>query len=54
MIWRSRWKTTVCPPAEMREIVQKTAELVSVEGHLGYAPHELSGGLKQPGQVWRA
>ena len=31
------------PQEEMREIVQKTAELVSVEGHLGYAPHELSG-----------
>ena len=35
------------PQEEMREIVQKTAELVSVEGHLGYAPHELSGGQKQ-------
>ena len=31
----------------MQDIVQKTAELVSVEEHLGYAPHELSGGQKQ-------
>ena len=35
------------PQEEMKDIVQKTAELVSVEEHLGYAPHELSGGQKQ-------
>ena len=35
------------PQKEMREIVQRTAELVSVEEHLSYAPHELSGGQKQ-------
>ena len=35
------------PQPEMKEIVQHAAELVGIENHLGFAPHELSGGLKQ-------
>ncbi len=32
---------------EMKEIVQHAAELVGIENHLSFAPHELSGGQKQ-------
>lgn len=32
---------------EMEQIVAKTAQLVSIEDHLDYAPHSLSGGQKQ-------
>lgn len=32
---------------EMKETVEKVAELVDIEHHLEYAPHELSGGQKQ-------
>ena len=35
------------PQPEMKEIVQHAAELVGIENHLGFAPHELSGGQKQ-------
>ena len=35
------------PQPEMKEIVQHAAELVGIENHLTYAPHELSGGQKQ-------
>ncbi|MDE6387179.1 MAG: ABC transporter ATP-binding protein [Lachnospiraceae bacterium] len=32
---------------EMKQIVNRVAELVDIEHHLEYAPHELSGGQKQ-------
>lgn len=35
------------PQAEMKETVQKAAQLVDVDDHLAFAPHELSGGQKQ-------
>ena len=35
------------PQDEMKETVEKVAELVDIEHHLEYAPHELSGGQKQ-------
>ena len=35
------------PQPEMKEIVQHAAELVGIENHLGFAPHELSGWQKQ-------
>ena len=35
------------PQPEMKEIVQHAAELVGIENHLGFAPHELSGGQTQ-------
>ena len=35
------------PQPEMKEIVQHAAELVGIENHLGFAPHELSCGQKQ-------
>ena len=35
------------PQPEMKEIVQHAAELVGIENHLGFAPHELPGGQKQ-------
>jgi len=35
------------PQQEMKDIVQRTAELVDIDHHLSYAPHELSGGQKQ-------
>ena len=35
------------PQPEMKEIVQHAAELVGIENHLSFAPHELSGGQKQ-------
>ena len=35
------------PQPEMKEIVQRAAELVGIENHLDFAPHELSGGQKQ-------
>ena len=31
----------------MHEITKHAAELVGIENHLDYAPHELSGGQKQ-------
>ena len=35
------------PQDEMHAITRHAAELVGIENHLGYAPHELSGGQKQ-------
>jgi len=35
------------PQDEMKETVERVAELVDIEHHLSYAPHELSGGQKQ-------
>ena len=35
------------PQDEMHEITRRAAELVGIENHLDYAPHELSGGQKQ-------
>lgn len=35
------------PQKEMKETVKRVAELVDIEHHLEYAPHELSGGQKQ-------
>ena len=35
------------PQDEMHEITRHAAELVGIESHLDYAPHELSGGQKQ-------
>ena len=35
------------PQDDMKETVEKVAELVDIEHHLEYAPHELSGGQKQ-------
>ena len=35
------------PQDEMHAITRHAAELVGIENHLGYAPHELSGGKKQ-------
>ena len=35
------------PQEEMHEITRRAAELVGIENHLDYAPHELSGGQKQ-------
>lgn len=35
------------PQDEMHEITRHVAELVGIENHLDYAPHELSGGQKQ-------
>mgnify|MGYP001480043801 FL=1 len=35
------------PQEEMHEIPRRAAELVGIENHLDYAPHELSGGQKQ-------
>lgn len=35
------------PQKEMHEITARVAEMVGVENHLDYAPHELSGGQKQ-------
>lgn len=35
------------PQDEMKETVEKVAELVDIEHHLEYAPYELSGGQKQ-------
>lgn len=35
------------PQDEMRAEVRRVAELVDIEHHLNYAPHELSGGQKQ-------
>ena len=35
------------PQKEMHEITRRAAELVHIEDHLDYAPHELSGGQKQ-------
>ena len=40
------------PQDEMHEITRHAAELVGIQDHLDYAPHELSGGQKaarQPG-----
>lgn len=35
------------PQKEMKDTVKRVAELVDIEHHLDYAPHELSGGQKQ-------
>ena len=35
------------PQKEMHETTRRAAELVGIENHLDYAPHELSGGQKQ-------
>ena len=35
------------PQDEMHEITRRAAELVGIEDHLEFAPHELSGGQKQ-------
>ena len=35
------------PQNEMHEITRHAAELVGIENHMDYAPHELSGGQKQ-------
>ena len=35
------------PQKEMHETTRRVAELVGIENHLDYAPHELSGGQKQ-------
>ena len=35
------------PQDEMNQITRKVAELVKINNHLDYAPHELSGGQKQ-------
>ena len=35
------------PQDEMHSITKHVAELVGIEHHLDYAPHELSGGQKQ-------
>lgn len=35
------------PQDEMKQMVDKVAELVDINHHLDYAPHELSGGQKQ-------
>lgn len=35
------------PQDEMKQMVDKVAELVDIKHHLEYAPHELSGGQKQ-------
>lgn len=35
------------PQGEMHEITRHAAELVGIQDHLDYAPHELSGGQKQ-------
>ena len=35
------------PQDEMHEITRHAAELVGIQDHLDYAPHELSGGQKQ-------
>lgn len=37
----------VVPQQEMIETVQKVAQLVNVDSHLTYSPHQLSGGQKQ-------
>ena len=35
------------PQNEMHEITRHAAELVGIENHMDYAPHELSGGMRQ-------
>ena len=35
------------PQEEMKQLVEQVADLVDIEDHLEYAPHELSGGQKQ-------
>ena len=42
------------PQDEMHEITRHAAELVGIENHLDYAPHELSGGQKQRAAIARA
>ena len=42
------------PQDEMHEITRRAAELVGIENHLDYAPHELSGGQKQRVAIARA
>ena len=40
-------ENTCTPQREMHDITRRAAELVHIEDHLEYAPHELSGGQKQ-------
>ena len=40
-------ENSCAPQAEMHKITRHAAELVGIENHLDYAPHELSGGQKQ-------
>ena len=40
-------KNSCTPQDKMHEITKHAAELVGIEHHLDYAPHELSGGQKQ-------
>ena len=42
------------PQKEMHETTRRVAELVGIENHLDYAPHELSGGQKQRLSIARA
>jgi len=42
------------PQDEMHEITRHAAELVGIQDHLDYAPHELSGGQKQRVGIARA
>ena len=42
------------PQDEMHAITRHAAELVGIENHLDYAPHELSGGQKQRVAIARA
>ena len=42
------------PQDEMHEITRHAAELVGIQDHLDYAPHELSGGQKQRLSIARA
>ena len=42
------------PQDEMHAITRHAAELVGIENHLGYAPHELSGGQKRRVAICRA
>ena len=42
------------PQDEMHEITRHAAELVGIQDHLDFAPHELSGGQKQRLSIARA
>ena len=42
------------PQDEMHQITRKVAELVKINNHLDYAPHELSGGQQQRCAIARA
>ena len=46
----SSWETRRYPRpkrSELTRLARRAAELVGIENHLDYAPHELSGGQKQ-------